>query len=61
MKKYILLSFVIFCYSVLAQTDTTKYPWPTPTFNQARGLTGTFGEFRNTGSSDHFHNAVDIG
>ena len=40
--------------------DTTKYQWPTPPYYSSKDLTGTFGEFRNTGSSDHFHNAVDI-
>jgi Secretion system C-terminal sorting domain len=47
--------------SYFAQSDTTKYPWPTPSFNSSKGLNATFGEFRNTGSKDHFHNAVDIG
>jgi len=47
--------------SLLAQyNDTTHYPWPVPPLNSSQSLTGTFGEFRNTGSSDHFHNAVDI-
>ncbi len=54
----LLLSFYI---TYFAQSDTTHYPWPVKPFNQTRGINGTFGEFRNTLSSDHFHNAVDIG
>ncbi|MCB9206029.1 MAG: T9SS type A sorting domain-containing protein [Ignavibacteriales bacterium] len=60
MKNFLIL-FILFQLSIIAQTDETKYQWPTPSFNASRGLTATFGEFRNTGSSDHFHNAVDIG
>lgn len=61
MLKLFLIVVLILQFTIWAQTDTTKYVWPTPQFNSSRGLTGTFGEFRNTGSSDHFHNAVDIG
>jgi len=61
MIRYLIIVFLI-AFSILsAQSDTTTYPWPTPNFNSSRGLTATFGEFRNTGSADHFHNAVDIG
>lgn len=37
-----------------------QYPWPVEPKNQSQQLTGTFCEFRDTGSSDHFHNGVDI-
>ena len=44
----------------VAQTDTTTHGWPvTPAFS-THEITGTFSEFRNTLSSDHFHNGIDI-
>lgn len=58
--KSITLFFLLGFSLIISQPDTTKYPWPLPPFNSSRSLTATFGEFRNTGSSDHFHNAVDI-
>ena len=61
MFKKFLLGYLLIFSLIIAQNDTTQYAWPTPNFNSSRGLTATFGEFRNTGSSDHFHNAVDIG
>ncbi|MBP7460865.1 MAG: M23 family metallopeptidase, partial [Candidatus Delongbacteria bacterium] len=42
------------------QPDTVRYQWPLPPFHQSREIDGTFCEFRNTGSYDHFHNAIDI-
>ena len=61
MKFFTILIISIFVEIIFSQSDTTKYQWPTPSFNISRGLNATFGEFRNTGSADHFHNAVDIG
>ncbi|GJQ62556.1 MAG: hypothetical protein SCALA702_16090 [Melioribacteraceae bacterium] len=52
-----LLSLNILLYS---QTDTVSYPYPVPPFNVSQPLSGAFSEFRNTGSSDHFHNAIDL-
>jgi len=43
-----------------AQTDTTQHGWPVVPFFATHPITGTFCEFRNTLSSDHFHNGVDI-
>jgi len=57
---FLLIVFVL-PISNFGQSDTTHYPWPNPLFNTSKGLNATFGEFRNTGSADHFHNAVDIG
>lgn len=37
-----------------------QYPWPVEPLHQTHEITGTFCEFRDTGSSDHFHNGVDI-
>ncbi|MCK5573724.1 MAG: hypothetical protein KAJ12_13225, partial [Bacteroidetes bacterium] len=53
--------FTLLCTSPLAaQTDTTTHGWPvTPAFS-THEITGTFSEFRNTLSSDHFHNGIDI-
>lgn len=61
MKFIISIYFFFFQFVLYGQTDETMYPWPTPPFNSSKGLNATFGEFRNTGSADHFHNAVDIG
>lgn len=59
MKLQILI--LLFPILTIAQLDSTKYPWPVTPLYSSQSLTATFGEFRNTGSSDHFHNAVDIG
>ena len=44
----------------MGQTDTTTHGWPVAPFFSTHEITGTFCEFRNTLSSDHFHNGVDI-
>ena len=36
------------------------YPWPVTPLNQSQEISGTFCEYRDTGSRDHFHNGVDI-
>jgi hypothetical protein len=51
----------ILLLSLSLQADTTRYIWPAPPFDQSRFINGTFAEFRNTLTSNHFHNAVDIG
>ncbi len=51
------LMFVAF--NVQAQ-DTTRHGWPLAPFFGTHPSTGVFSEFRNTLSSDHFHNGVDI-
>ncbi len=61
MFKYFYLLFFVFISTLLAQLDTVKGDWPFPPFKTSHGINATFGEFRNTLSSDHFHNAVDIG
>ncbi len=61
MKRYFLNILSLFTASILTgQQDTVKYQWPFPPFDQVQTISGTFCEFRNTLSSDHFHNAVDI-
>lgn len=51
----------ILIISLALQADTTRYIWPNPPFDQSHYINGTFAEFRNTLTSNHFHNAVDIG
>lgn len=46
--------------TLLAQLDTVKGNWPFPPFNTSLRISATFSEFRNTLSSDHFHNAADV-
>lgn len=61
MKIFFTNIFIFFLtVSVYSQLDTVKYQWPVTPLQQSQGISGTFCEFRNTGSSDHFHNAVDI-
>ena len=43
-----------------AQTDTTTHGWPVAPFFSTHPITGAFCEFRNTLSSDHWHNGVDV-
>ncbi len=59
MFKYIFLLFIL-TTTLFAQLDTLKGDWPFPPFNSSQRISATFAEFRNTLSSDHFHNAVDI-
>ncbi len=40
--------------------NAQSYPWPLTPLNQSHEISGTFCEYRDTGSSDHFHNGVDI-
>lgn len=57
MKK--ILSF-LFVLTFSNAQDTITYQWPVTPFNEQKGITGTFCEFRNTLSSNHFHNGTDI-
>ncbi len=43
-----------------SQTDTTTHGWPLAPFFGSHPITGVFSEFRNTLTSDHFHNGDDI-
>jgi len=51
--------FVLGSTLALAQ-DTISYQWPVTPFTTSQSITGTFCEFRNTLSSNHFHNGTDI-
>ena len=44
-----------------AQGDAVTYQWPVPPFGTSRNINGTFCEYRNTLTANHFHNGVDIG
>jgi len=61
MINKIIFTVLLFSSLIFAQLDTVKMAWPFPPFNSSQNINATFGEFRNTLSSDHFHNAVDIG
>ncbi len=57
--KTIARLLAILVTSVTAQ-DTISYQWPVTPFDGQQIITGTFCEFRNTLSSNHFHNGTDI-
>jgi Secretion system C-terminal sorting domain len=59
--RTILITFLFLSSQLLAQLDNIKSQWPVTPLNSSHSINGNFSEFRNTGSSDHFHNAVDIG
>jgi len=59
--KILFLFICISVNSILAQTDTVSFQWPSPPFNSSHNLNATFAEFRNTLSANHFHSGVDIG
>ena len=58
----IYILFILFiAFKTVFPQDTITYTWPDEPFESSKIINGTFCEFRNTGSADHFHNAVDIG
>ena len=59
-KKYYPCIFTVILILLYSHNAIAQYPWPVEPKNQSHELTGTFCEFRDTGTSDHFHNAVDI-
>ncbi|MBN1299986.1 MAG: T9SS type A sorting domain-containing protein [Melioribacteraceae bacterium] len=61
MKKFITLLIFAGFPNIYPQVDTITYQWPDVPFDQSKVINGTFAEFRDTGTNDHFHNAVDIG
>ena len=56
-----LVAFFLPWNNLLGQTDPVGYQWPVPPFATSRNINGTFCEYRNTLSANHFHNGVDIG
>lgn len=61
-RTYLAISLAIIIFILLSCTALlfAQYPWPVEPKHQSQELTGTFCEFRDTESSDHFHNGVDI-
>jgi hypothetical protein len=60
--RWILLGALLLPWnSLIAQSDLVSYQWPVPPFGSSRNINGTFCEYRNTLSANHFHNGVDIG
>ncbi len=57
--KNIARLLAILVTSVTAQ-DTVSYQWPVTPFNTQQSITGTFCEFRNTLTANHFHNGSDV-
>ncbi len=60
MKTNFTLAICLFSSITWSQTDTTRHGWPLPPFSSSHPITGVFSEYRNTLTSDHFHNGVDI-
>lgn len=53
--------FLLAALCLFAASDATaQYPWPVEPFHDSHEITGAFLEYRDTGSSPHFHDAVDI-
>jgi len=52
--------FVLTFALALTSPAQDSFPWPVAPVNQSHEITGNFCEFRDTGSSDHFHNGTDI-
>ena len=65
MRRLLVLSshaviMIAYLFSEVLAQDTISFPWPVPPFHSSQVITGTFCEFRNTLSSNHFHNGTDI-
>jgi len=56
-KNFILLGGILVTFSLQVRA---QFPWPVTPFHSSQEITGTFCEFRDTGSADHFHNGTDI-
>jgi hypothetical protein len=52
--------FILFSYSLSAQSDTISYQWPYMPMTTQPNIGGTFGEYRSTSTSGHFHNGTDM-
>ncbi len=57
--QFILLFFIHLVWTSLVNAQE-HFPWPVKPFHQSHEITGTFCEFRDTGTYDHFHNGTDI-
>lgn len=62
MKKKVLITvFLIVLIVMLSKIIIDAYNYPLVTFTSSHPINATLGEYRSTGSSDHFHNGIDIG
>jgi len=59
-RKSRLLLIIFLGLNQFAGLVLAQYPWPVQPLHESQELTATFCEFRDTGSSDHFHNGIDI-
>lgn len=59
LKKF-RLTLIALIFMVKPDFAQTQFAWPVTPFNESQQITGTFAEFRDTGSRDHFHNGTDI-
>ena len=64
MKFFTLCLLFLLCVPFLLSAqpqDTVHFQWPNQPFNSSHFINGTFCEYRNTLSANHFHSGVDIG
>lgn len=59
-KNSLLLALILPAASLPYATLDAQYHWPVTPFDASHEITGTFCEYRDTGSSPHFHNGTDI-
>ena len=59
-RLFFLLFAAVLAATTLPAVAQIQFPWPVTPFHESHEITGTFCEFRNTGSADHFHNGTDI-
>lgn len=60
MAVMIRLIFILILSAFASFDAAAQYPWPVEPFHVSQEITGAFCEYRDTGSSPHFHDAVDI-
>ena len=61
LKKAVKIGVFILTFALASASPAQdSFPWPVTPFDQSHEITGNFCEFRDTGSSDHFHNGTDI-
>jgi hypothetical protein len=64
MKFFTICPLLLVCLPSLLPAqpqDTVHFQWPNLPFNSSHFINGTFCEYRNTLSANHFHSGVDIG
>jgi len=61
MRLFAVLSMLLHLQPAMSQSDTVSFPWPVPPASSYQHINGTFSEYRNTLSANHFHSGTDIG